>query len=35
MDQHSPEAVKKTEVTEQTYYRWKNLYGSMDKADVR
>ena len=29
------DAVKKIEVTEQTYYRWKNRYGSMDKADVR
>ena len=29
------EEVKKIEVSEQTYYRWKNRYGSMDKADVQ
>ncbi len=29
------DAVKKIEVTEPTYYRWKNRYGSMGKADVR
>lgn len=29
------EAVKQIGVTEQTYYRWKKLYGRMDKTQLR
>ena len=29
------EAVKQIGVTDQTYYRWKNKYGTMEKADVQ
>ena len=29
------EAVKQIEVTEQTYYRWRKEYGSMDKSQVK
>ena len=29
------EAAKSIEVTEQTYYRWKKRYGTMDKQDIR
>ena len=28
-------AVKEIGVTEQTYYRWKNKYGGMDKPEVQ
>ena len=29
------EAVRKIEVTEQTYYRWRKTYGGMDTSDAR
>lgn len=29
------EAVKQIEVAEQTYYRWKNQYGQMDRDELR
>ena len=29
------DAVKQIGVTEQTFYRWKKLYGSMDKTQLR
>ena len=29
------EAVKQVEVTEQTYYRWRNQYGAMEASDAR
>ena len=29
------EAVKKLEITEQTYYRWKKQYGGMDRDHVK
>ena len=29
------EAVKQIEVSEQTYYRWRNQYGAMDASDAR
>lgn len=29
------EAVKQIEVTEQTYYRWRKQYGSMDRDDLK
>lgn len=27
--------ARKLEVSEQTYYRWKNRYGGLEKADVK
>ena len=29
------EAVKQIEVSEQTYYRWRNQYGSLEASDAR
>ena len=29
------DAVKQIDVTEQTFYRWKKLYGSMAKTQLR
>lgn len=29
------EAVKRIEVSEQTYYRWKKQYGGMDRSDAK
>lgn len=29
------EAVRKIEVTEQTYYRWRKAYGGMNTSDAR
>jgi len=29
------DAVRKIEVSEQTYYRWKRQYGTMDRAEAK
>ena len=29
------EAVRQTEITEQTYYRWRTEYGTMSSSDAR
>lgn len=29
------QAVRQIEVSEQTYYRWKRQYGSMDRAEAK
>lgn len=30
-----PEVIKELEVSEQTYYRWRNQFGGMKAADVK